>query len=37
MRYMFVERIIKNNDIIHENTIEISKRFKNNVDLTLYV
>ena len=29
--------MIKNNNIIYENTHEFSKRFKNNVDLTLYI
>ena len=37
MKYVLIKNFVENNDIIHENTTEISKRFKNNIDLTLHV
>ena len=37
MKYMFIKNFVKNDNIIHESTTKISKRFKNNVDLTLYI
>ena len=34
---MFIKNFVKNDNIIYENTAKISKRFKNNIDLTLYI